>query len=52
MEICERTPRNIQLDADKTVACHLYYDHDNSENQQKDSTIDEKLGNGETGRGQ
>ncbi len=28
MEICEKTPLNIDVDDDRQVACHLYYDHD------------------------
>jgi peptide/nickel transport system ATP-binding protein len=27
MDICERTPLSIQESADREVACHLYYDH-------------------------
>jgi peptide/nickel transport system ATP-binding protein len=28
MDVCEHTPRNVQMDEETTVACHLYYDHE------------------------
>jgi peptide/nickel transport system ATP-binding protein len=28
MDICEKTPKTVQVEEDHTAVCHLYYDHD------------------------
>jgi len=28
MDICEKTPKSVELDEDRRVACHLHYDHE------------------------
>lgn len=34
MDICEETPKNVQVGADRQVACHLYYDHGSTEGEE------------------
>lgn len=31
MEVCDKTPHNVTVDGEQTVACHLYYEHDRFE---------------------
>jgi peptide/nickel transport system ATP-binding protein len=28
MDVCDKTPRTVETDDDRSVACHLYYDHE------------------------
>jgi hypothetical protein len=28
MDICEKTPMNVEHGAEREVACHLHYDHE------------------------
>ena len=31
MDVCDYNPRDVDLEADHTVACHLYYEHPTEE---------------------
>jgi peptide/nickel transport system ATP-binding protein len=43
MEVCDYTPKDVDVgdDGDRSVACHLYYDHEANEEQAQSSPLEE-----------
>lgn len=40
MDVCEKTPHTVAVEHDRSVACHLYYDHDTYSSADVDEEID------------